>query len=368
MPRLFGRDYTRQELARHMGDTSAVFGVDLVEHQDGLERGLRVLRFRTVGGLVFESMVDRAMDVGTGELHGVPVGFRSPTLFRSPWLMELDAEEGLGWLRGFTGLLNTGGLDHMGGPTEEDADHYNYPYRKRVRHGLHGRAAYIPARLTGYGLRWDGDRCTLWAEGEIRQAVMFGEFLVLTRRIEAEAGGTSLVVRDTVENRGFYPTPHAMLYHVNAGFPVIGEGTRVVGPIKRTRTFVHDPKATEVGPFEQTAPRSGFREQVYEHEVEAGADGGAWAALVNPSFRHPAGAEGLGLKVAWDARAMPAFYEWQNLQEGNYVVGLEPATQLVATREEWKRRGELRFLKHGERVDYRLEITPLVGRDALGLL
>jgi len=54
-----------------MGDTSAVFGVDLVEHQDGPERGLRVLRFRTGGGLVFESMVDRAMDVGTAELHGI---------------------------------------------------------------------------------------------------------------------------------------------------------------------------------------------------------------------------------------------------------------------------------------------------------
>jgi hypothetical protein len=282
--------------------------------------------------------------------------------------MELGAEEGLGWLRGFTGLLNTCGLDHMGGPTEEDADHYNYPYRKRVRHGLHGRAAYIPARLAGYGLRWDGDRCTLWAEGEIRQAVMFGEFLVLTRRIEAEAGGTSLTVRDTVENRGFRPTPHAMLYHVNAGFPVVAEGARVVGPVRRTRTFVHDPNATEIGPFEQTAPRSGFREQVYEHEIEAAPDGGAWAALVNPSFRHPAGAEGLGLKVAWDARAMPAFYEWQNLQEGNYAVGLEPATQLALPREEWKRRGELRFLQHGESVGYRLELTPLVGRDALALL
>ena len=65
---------------------------------------------------------------------------------------------------------------------------------------------------------------------------------------------------------------------------------------------------------------------------------------------------------------MPAFYEWQNLQEGNYVVGLEPATQLVATREEWKQRGELRFLKHGESVSYRLEITPLVGTDATELL
>jgi Domain of unknown function (DUF4432) len=369
MPTLFGREMTRRELARHVGDQSALFGVELVEHGDGLERSLRVLRFRTGGGLVFESMVDRAMDVGTMELLGVPVGFRSPTLFRAPWLHEgPDAEEGVGWLRSFTGLVNTCGLDHIGGPAEEGAEHYGYPYRKRVRHGLHGRVAYIPARLAGYGARWDGDRCTLWAEGEVRQATMFGEFLVLTRRIEAEVGGTSLTVHDRVENRGFRPTPHAMLYHVNAGFPVVAPGARLAGRVVGTRTYVHDPKATDVGAFEQTAPREGFVEQVYEHEIAAGGDGTAWAALVNPAFRHPAGAEGIALKVAWDARAMPAFYQWQNLQEGNYVVGLEPGTQLARPREEWKKRGELRFLGHGEAAEYRLELTSVIGAGALGLL
>jgi hypothetical protein len=364
MTRLFGRELTRRELARHVGDLSAVLGVDLLEHQDGPERGLRTLRFRTGGGLVFECMVDRAMDVGTIELHGVPLGFRSPTLFRNPALVELDAEDGLGWLRGFTGLLNTCGLDHIMGPALEDAAHYAYPHRKSVRHGLHGRVAYLPARLTGYGVRWEGERCVLHASGEIRQATMFGEFLVLTRSIEAEAGGTSLTIRDTVENHGFRATPHAMLYHVNAGFPVVGPGARLVGPIRGTRTFIHDPASTEIGAFEQTDPITGFVEQVYEHEVEPDADGMGWAALVNPRFRHPAGASGIGLKVAWDLNAMPAFYEWQDLQEGNYVVGLEPATQLAGSREEWKKRGKLRYLEHGERASYRLEITPLMGEAA----
>ncbi len=360
---IFGHALTRAELARHVGDSSQLFGIDLVEHADGPARGLRVLRIRT-GGLVAEIMVDRAMDVGTMDLMGVPLGWRSPTGFRSPWLHEADAEDGLGWLRSFSGLVNTCGLDHIMGPTEEGAEHYRYPYRKRVRHGLHGRIAYTPATLSGYGQRWDGDACTLWAEGEIRQATMFGEFLVLTRRIEAPVGGTSIAVYDTVENRGFHPTPHAMLYHVNAGYPVVGPGARVVGPIRRTRTYVHDPKATSIGAFEQAAPQRQFVEQVYEHEVEAASDGTAWAALVNPAFRHLGGSEGLGLRVAWDTRSMPAFYEWQNLQEGNYVVGLEPATQLAGSREEWKQRGELRSLEHGESASYRLELTGLIGEEA----
>ena len=122
------------------------------------------------------------------------------------------------------------------GPTEEPADHYGYPYRKTVRHGLHGRIAFTPARLVGYGARWEGDRAWLWAEGEIRQAAMFGEFLVLHRKIEAEVGGRSLRIDDTVTNHGFRATPHAMLYHVNVGWPVVDAGTRLVAPIRRTRT------------------------------------------------------------------------------------------------------------------------------------
>ena len=368
MPTLFGRDLPRREFARRVGDVSQLLGVELLEHVDGQERGVRTLRFRTGGGLAFDLMVDRAMDVGALELHGVPLGWRSPTGFRSPWLHEHDAEAGLGWLRSFSGLVSTCGLDHVMGPVEEDAGHYAYPYRSRVRHGLHGRVAYTPARLLGYGVSWEGERCVLWAEGEIRQATMFGEFLVHTRRVEAEAGGTTVTVRDTVENRGFRPTPHAMLYHVNVGFPVVDEGAKLVAPLVRTRHHVHDPKVTDVGPLEQTAPRAGFVEQVYEHEVAAGEDGTAWAALVNPAFRHPAGAEGLGLRVAWDARAMPAFYQWQNLQEGDYVVGLEPATVLAGSREDWKARGELRFLEHGESVTYGLELTPVLGREAIGAL
>jgi hypothetical protein len=56
--------------------------------------------------------------------------------------------------------MNTCGVDHTMGPEEEPATHYNYPARERVRHGLHGRVAYIPARLTSYGVRWEGETLT----------------------------------------------------------------------------------------------------------------------------------------------------------------------------------------------------------------
>jgi hypothetical protein len=38
-----------------------------------------------------------------------------------------------------------------------------------------GRVGGLPARLAGYGERWDGDECVLWAEGEVAQSAVFGE-------------------------------------------------------------------------------------------------------------------------------------------------------------------------------------------------
>jgi hypothetical protein len=365
MAKLHGVDLTRAELARRTGAPDQHFGVSLLEHLDGPERGVRVLQFRTGGGLAFDVYVDRAMDVGSMSLHGIGLGFRSPTGFRHPSLVPTDAEDGLGWLRGFTGLVNTCGLDHIMGPEEESAEHFNYPYRKRIRHGLHGRVAYIPARLVGYGVRWEGERGTLWAEGEIRQAVMFGENLLLRRRIEAEVGGQTATLRDQVTNEGFYPTPHALLYHVNVGWPVVDDAARLIAPIRSTPFMTHDPTRTAIGPVRQAGPQSSFIEQVYEHDLAVEADGTGFAAMANDGLALPGGGKGLGFLVEWDARAMPAFYQWQNLQEGNYVNGLEPATAHAGTRAERISQGGIVKLRHGESRDYRLSLTAFAGADAI---
>ncbi|MGD1038465.1 MAG: DUF4432 domain-containing protein, partial [Roseiarcus sp.] len=60
MPRILGYDFSRVELERRVGDLSQVFGVDLAELRDGLERGIRILRFRSGSGLEFQVLVDRA--------------------------------------------------------------------------------------------------------------------------------------------------------------------------------------------------------------------------------------------------------------------------------------------------------------------
>ena len=207
MPHIYGQYYSWIELLRRVGRLAQVAGVRLLTLGDSVERNVRVLEFRTGTGFIFEVLVDRAFDIGRCELNGQALAWQSNVGFSGPWYYE---PEGFGFLRTFGGgLLTTCGLDHTLFQTEDAASQYHYPPRKTVQYGLHGRIANRPARLVGYGERWEGDdECILWAEGEVLQASALGESLVLRRHIEARLGQSSVRIYDAVQNTGFSRTPH----------------------------------------------------------------------------------------------------------------------------------------------------------------
>ena len=360
MVQLFGRTMSRREVAEHAGMLSQFAGVRLVTLGDGVERGVRMLEFRTGTGLRFTVMVDRCLDIGDCEYRGMAIGWNSPAGFRHPGLNEYEGEGGLGWLRSFSGLLATCGLDHILGMYEEAADQYNYPYRDKVKYSLHGRASTIPARLTGYGERWDGDECTLWCEGVVQQSTVFGEDLHLVRRIEAKVGSDEISMSDRVVSHGFYRTPHMYLYHINVGHPVLAEGSRYLAPIEDVVWAAHaDSYRTQgVGYRRMPGPSAGFREQVWQHEMRADAAGQVSVALVNDAL-------GLGLEVVTRKDQFPCFYEWQNFQAGQYTLGIEPSTNHVLGHGAAKERGELIWLEHGDERRYDTVFRVLGDADAI---
>ncbi|GAA2895822.1 aldose 1-epimerase family protein [Streptosporangium fragile] len=343
--RMHGQDLGRQDLAARAGDLSAAGGVRLVTLDDGVERGIRTLEFRTGSGLAFDVLVDRCMDIGAAEHGGRAFGWRSATGFRHPGLHEHADEDGLSWLRSFSGLIVTAGLDHTLFGGEVDAESYRYPPKQKTWHGLHGRAGNIPARLTGYGERWDGDRCVLWAEGEVRQATIFGEHLRLTRRIEADLGGDEIRLVDTVVNAGFDPTPHMFLYHINLGWPLLDEGARFLAPVVKTLWQTESVAEQGVDNRVMPPPLPGFVEQVYEHALAVGEDGLTGAAIVNDRL-------GTAVSVMWRADEFPCFFQWMNLRSGNYAVGLEPSTHHVAGDAAAREDGSMIWLGPGESRTY----------------
>jgi hypothetical protein len=310
---------------------------------DGVERDIRLLDFRTGTGLRFSVLVDRALDIADCEYRGAAIGWHSPAGFKHPGLHEYEGEGGLAWLRSLSGLIVTCGLDHILFMHGEPADHYVYKPRQNVHHSIHGRIGTLPARLTGYGETWDGDRCVLWCEGVVSQGTVFGEDLQLTRRIEADVGSNEIRLRDVVTNRGFYKTPHMFLYHINVGHPIVAKGARYVAPIEDVVWAAHAGPAyrtQRVGYRGFPGPQLNFHEQVWQHELRASADGSVPLAIINDDLK-------LGFQVTTRKEQFPCMFEWQNFQAGQYALGIEPSTNHVLGHAYAREKGELIWLDHG---------------------
>lgn len=361
MVELYGKTLSRRQVSERSGMLSQFAGVRLMTLGDGVERGIRMLEFRTGSGLRFTALVDRALDIADCDFRGQAIGWHSPSGFRHPGLHDYEGEGGLAWARSFSGLLVTCGLDHILGREEVPVDSYNYPGRKTVVHSLHGRVGTIPARLTGYGEAWDGDRCVLWAEGIVQQSAVFGEDLHLLRRIEADVGGNEIRLSDRVVNHGFNRTPHMYFYHVNVSHPLLDEGARYLAPIRDVVWAGHDGEryeAQKVGYRTVPAPRLGFSEQVWQHDMAADGNGEVPVAVVNDRL-------GLGFEVVTRKEQLPCAYQWQNFQAGQYALGIEPSTHHVLGNLAARERGEMIWLEHGEGRSYDAVFRVIDGAGAI---
>ncbi len=344
MVSLYEKAYSRPDLLKKVGHLGQVAGIRSITLEDGIERGVRVLEFRTGSGFCFDVLVDRAFDIGHCDYRGYAVGWESPVGFAGPWYYEA---EGFGFLRTFGGgLLTTGGLDHTLFQVEDSAEQYHYPPKTTESYGLHGRISNRPARRVGYGERWDGDECVLWAEAEVLQASALGETLLLQRRIESRVGSVSLTIEDTVTNIGPHRTPHMYLYHVNFGFPVVDEGAEILIPATNFSPCGNYP----VDGFRRIdPPDEAYTERVYEYEP---LPDDVPVAIVNRALN-------FGAYQIFKKQQLPHPFIWRMLGEQHYVVALEPSTNRVAGRLDARQRDELIMLNAGESRHYHLELGVL---------
>lgn len=346
-------------LRRYLPDRSSYADVRLIELADGVERGIRVLQFRTGGGLEFEVLVDRSMDIGRLSMNARTLSWHSPTGFRAPWLQNAWSDRGQGFLRAHSGLLATCGLDHIRQPETDRADGNPLHPAGEIDYPLHGEGAFQPARLIGYGCASVAGVPTLWCEGESRQAMVFGACLSLTRRIEVAVGGTAIRLRDTVRNIGPLRATHMLLYHLNFGYPLLDEGAEIWS--HRGDTVWASPGAAAANPRRFGPPSDEYRAQLLVHRFAPPADGRAVAALVNPRAQ-------LGVAAGVDAEALPYFQQLTIEGAGLYCVALEPCTTGARTRALARQCGEMRFLEPDESREYAVDLEILSGPSELHAL
>ena len=342
MPRLFGKRYTRDELLRKIGRIEQVAGLRLYELEDGSERGVRAVDFDTGSGFCFTVLVDRGLDIGAATWNGRALAWRAPVGEVGPAFYEPHR---LGWLRTFHGgLLATCGLTQAGVPNMDGDEEL----------GLHGRISHIPARQVNHGGRWEGDEYRFWVEGQMREVSIFGHDLCLTRRISAKLGEPRLTVEDRVENLGYAPAPHMILYHCNFGFPLLGPNSRLAAPSLKVepRDDVAVQGVDQHATFEKPTP--GYAEQCFFHHLTADEAGFVVVKLINPEL-------GLAFQLRYRREELPEFTQWKQVGQGTYVVGLEPGNCRPEGRSAARQRGALVELAPGDQRDYCLEMTILDG-------
>jgi hypothetical protein len=343
MTSLYNRHWNREEILRRIGHMDQAAGIRLVEAADGLERGCRMIQAWTGSGLEFTVLADRALDISACRYKGIPLAWTSPVGVVHPAYYE---PEGLGWLRSFPGgLLATCGLDSFGAPSSDAGEKF----------GLHGRISNLPARSLGYRAYWvedNGDQThyELEVRGEVRQTRVFGENLVLRRRISSRLGSNRIRIEDVVTNEGFAPQPHMILYHFNLGFPLVSEDSRL--HLEAESTVPRDADA-QVGLAEWDKlqpPTAGYREQVFRHVLAADEGGKVHVELENPAL-------GIGLRWTYDKASLPHLFQWKMMGEGTYVLGIEPGNcSGVEGRAVARQRDDLPHLEPGESRSYTLEV------------
>jgi hypothetical protein len=340
MTELWGRSWSKDDLLRRVGSVEQLADVTLSEVSDGPGRGVRLLHFRNAGVLAFDVVLDRASDIGRVDAHGRPVAFWSKVGLTPPWRWQ-DRDDKRGFLGAFAGgLFVTCGLDHISAP-EQDPEPSPDGTTTGERYPVHGRVTAMPATLRGHGVRWTGAECELWAETEVRQASMYGENLVLRRRISTPLGHASITVEDRVTNEEFRPSPHMTMYHCNVGFPAIDA----------TSGLTFQPELDAIDgpalPAPLPEPDPTWQTRLQQLAVPEGAFG-ADVSLSSESGRW---------NLRWSSQTLPYLMLWQHFEAGSWVLGVQPSTNRADGRTYAREHGELRVLAPGETIAHRLDFT-----------
>jgi len=340
--KIAGRAFAREELMARVGNSSQLVGAYPFEFESGPARGMRALECWNSAGLQFAVLPDRGMDIGALRYRGLSLAWISP---RGPIAPAFYRPEGWGWVHTFGGGgLVSCGLTTMGVPAKDAGE--DLP--------LHGQISHVPADFCTADTVWRGDTPALQIHGKIREAVPFGRNLTLERTILMPADQPSIHISDKITNCAHAPTAHMMLFHINLGFPLVGEGAHIDANLKDIVAREDGISPAGFGTWaEISAPQPDYVEQIFYATMAPDSQGYTQIALVNPVLD-------LALTIRYRAAELPYCVIWKMLAPGSYVVGLEPCNAWEEGRDKERAAGRLRTLAPGEEVAYDLELV--VGR------
>jgi len=188
--------------------------------------------------------------------------------------------------------------------------------------------------------------------GRIVLSRVFGENLATSRTITTRLGWPGVEVVDRTENLGAATMPLMQLYHMNFGWPLIGEETRLIAPSHDV--VPRDAEAAKgVAEWDRfLPPTANFAEQVFYHDLPADEKGFCAMRISNPAF-------GPDVALSFRKAELPNLVQWRMPGYGDYVMGLEPANCLAEDYNSMAEKGLLRHIEPGQTVETRIRLQVL---------
>jgi len=296
---------TYQEKLAYIGDLDQLMSLKESVLSGGFQDGVRVLEINNGGNLTATILPGRCMDLYQVHYKGKNMNYIAPCGIVAP---EYYDAQGTRWLRNFfVGMLTTCGLQHFGSPTVINGEEL----------GLHGRIANTPAENVKYERGIEGNNPTISVEGTMREARIFGENLALHRKLEFGYEDDSIILTDTITNLGFGDRQFVYALHLNYGYPLLEEGTKLI--LDTLETIPREENAAKnMDTWNQIeVPQYPYPERCYFHKMKIDEAGKCQYTIFNEK-RH------IGVNVQYDGHDLPFFCEWKMLGKGEYVLGLEP--------------------------------------------
>jgi hypothetical protein len=267
-----------------------------------------VLDVHVYRGIEIRIHPERGFDIGGAWYRGYPLawisgageGGTTSTDWRSAW---------------GGGLVTTCGLDNVGAPSDGI--------------GLHGTYTFLEA--SGIEMHRSGEAVAC------RARIRDPRGLELERSVVTSVGRGRVELVDRVENVSRKALEALLLYHVNLGWPLWDEGTRVSSDAREI--VPRDADAAAFSPGEAPRPVAA-PERVWEHV------GATRAEVVN---------EAIGMTVTITS-SLPRLWQWVEPSPGVYAFALEPANCSVLGRAHDRAEGRLPLLDAGETRETRLTI------------
>lgn len=332
----------KNELLKHIGRISNVIGAREYSLRGGRQDGVKVVEIYNDIGLRFLIMVDRGMDITNASFCGKPISWDCRNGVVNPQYFE---NGGLGFLRSFAGgLVATCGFTQVGDPCI-DGDEVL---------GIHGRIGHIPAERYSIDEYWEGDEYYVKFKGVCIQSCLYAEYIKFTREITIKSGDSKIMISDKVENEGFNESPYMHMYHINFGYPIVSENTRLYSQADNIWAWNEDAKKGTNEPCSFQKPTKDYQYECFIHDMPKNKKK-VYVGLINEEMNY-------GAYVCYNPKEMTTFNTWKMMGEQDYVVALEPGINIPEGRVIARENGNLNTIKPGDMHTYHYEIGVLEGK------